>query len=279
MVGKLCRIQAKLRTVEQQGPILVVAAAIMEGDSILLARREEPNLVGGHLKWELPGGKVEFGETPEQAVQREIHEELGLSIIPRTLIPYIHTNVWEKAGQKKHYAIICYESDLIGPDNFTLSTQITSKVAWFKKDGIDYASTLPGTREFIEHLTLSPKEMEELTACLVRLEPMQNSSSFNSVDYVEIHILPNILTNMWDSLGICIIIKRKYGGKIRLPPSIQRYIYKVHERRAGLTCNMIDKTQVVDEFAKIAREFKKLGYWATKFYGSNIFLSQLEMST
>ncbi len=263
---------------EQQGPILVVAAGIVKGDSILLARREEPGLVGGHLKWELPGGKVEFGETPEEALQREILEELGLRVIPRTLIPYIHTNVWEKAGQKRHYAIICYQSDLVGPNDFMLSGQLTSKAAWLKKDEVDYNSTLPGTREFVERLTVSPEGIEKLMACLVRLEPMQNSSAFGSVDYVEIHILPNILADMWDSLGICIIIKRKYGGKVRLPSSIQRYIYRVHERRAGLSCNIISKEEVMDEFANITREFKKMGYWATKFRGSSLFLSQLEMS-
>ncbi len=263
---------------EQQGPILVVAAGIVKGDNVLLARREEPGLVGGHLKWELPGGKVEFGETPEQALKKEIHEELGLRVIPQTLIPYIHTNIWEKAGQKRHYAIICYQSDLVGPNDFTLSGQFASKAAWFKKDEIDYSSTLSGTQEFVEHLTVSRKEIEEAMTCLVRLEPMQNSSSFSTVDYVEIHILPNILADMCDSLAICLIIRRKYGGKVRLPSSIQPYIYKVHKRRAGLSCNMINKEKVMDEFNSIISEFKKMGYWATKFYGSSVFLSQLEMT-
>lgn len=262
---------------EQQGPILIVAAGIVKGDNVFLARREEPGLVGGHLKWELPGGKVEFGETPEQALEREIHEELGLRVIPQTLIPYIHTNIWEKTGQKRHYAIICYQSDLVGPNDFTLSGQLASKAAWFKKDEIDYNSTLPGTREFVERLTVSRKGIEEAMACLVRLEPMQNTPSFSSVDYVEIHILPNILANMWDSLAICVIIKRKYGGKIRLPSSIQPYIYKMHKRRAGLSCNMINKEKVMDEFVSITSEFKKMGYWATKFHGPSMFLSRLEM--
>jgi mutator protein MutT len=267
------------RAVEEQGPILVVATAIVQGDSVLLARREEPELVGGHLKWELPGGKVEFGETPEEAIKREIHEELGISIVPQVMIPYIHTNVWEKSGERKHYAIICYQSDFAGPDDFTLSHQITSKAAWFKKNEIDYDSTLPGTREFIERLSVSPSEIQELFSCLVRMEPIQDSPSSKTVDYVEIHILPNILADMWNSLGICIIIKRKHEGKIRLPPSIQPYIYKVHEKRAGLTCKMIGKERAVDEFGKITGEFKKMGYWATKFYGSGIFLNRLEAAT
>lgn len=58
--------------------ILVVAAVIQRNARILAARRK----VGGPsgLKWEFAGGKVEPGETPQQALTREIMEELGLVI-------------------------------------------------------------------------------------------------------------------------------------------------------------------------------------------------------
>ena len=58
--------------------VLVVGAAIFDGDRLLAARRREPpELAGG---WELPGGKVDPGETDEQALVRECHEELGVVI-------------------------------------------------------------------------------------------------------------------------------------------------------------------------------------------------------
>ena len=58
--------------------VLVVGAAILDGDRLLAARRREPpELAGG---WELPGGKVDPGETDEQALVRECHEELGVVI-------------------------------------------------------------------------------------------------------------------------------------------------------------------------------------------------------
>ena len=58
--------------------VLVVGAAILDGDRLLAARRiEPPELAGG---WELPGGKVDPGETDEQALLRECHEELGVVI-------------------------------------------------------------------------------------------------------------------------------------------------------------------------------------------------------
>ena len=51
----------------------VVAAVIKREDAILATQRGYGDFKGG---WEFPGGKVEVGETPEQAIIREIHEEL-----------------------------------------------------------------------------------------------------------------------------------------------------------------------------------------------------------
>ena len=58
--------------------VCVVGAAILDGDRLLAARRlEPPELAGG---WELPGGKVDPGETDEEALARECREELGVVI-------------------------------------------------------------------------------------------------------------------------------------------------------------------------------------------------------
>lgn len=61
-------------------PSVVVAAAILgpKGDHVLVARRTAPAATAG--RWELPGGKVEPGESPEAALAREIGEELGCLI-------------------------------------------------------------------------------------------------------------------------------------------------------------------------------------------------------
>jgi 8-oxo-dGTP diphosphatase len=57
---------------------LVVGAAVLKDGRVLSARRTHPVEAAG--RWEFPGGKVEPGETPEQALAREIHEELGCVI-------------------------------------------------------------------------------------------------------------------------------------------------------------------------------------------------------
>ncbi|HRK08285.1 MAG TPA: (deoxy)nucleoside triphosphate pyrophosphohydrolase [Pseudobdellovibrionaceae bacterium] len=59
--------------------ILVVAAAIENNlDEVLIAQRPAGGAIGG--LWEFPGGKIEFGESPQRALEREIEEELGLKI-------------------------------------------------------------------------------------------------------------------------------------------------------------------------------------------------------
>jgi len=54
----------------------VVAALILRADEILICQRRPDQPMA--LKWEFPGGKIEAGETPEQALHRELDEELGI---------------------------------------------------------------------------------------------------------------------------------------------------------------------------------------------------------
>lgn len=67
--------------------ILVAAAALIDADNrVLLARRPPGKQFAGD--WEFPGGKLEIGETPEQALVRELREELAIEVCEPCLAPF-----------------------------------------------------------------------------------------------------------------------------------------------------------------------------------------------
>lgn len=74
-------------TISSKPILLVAAAALIDVDNrVLIAKRPPEKSLAG--LWEFPGGKVDQGETPEQALRRELWEELSIDVCETCLAPF-----------------------------------------------------------------------------------------------------------------------------------------------------------------------------------------------
>lgn len=121
--------------------IRVVAAIIKDGNRIFATQRGYGDLKGG---WEFPGGKIEEGETPQEALIREIKEELETEIVVRELIDTI-----EYDYPKFHLSMDCFWAEIISGD-LTLKEHEAAK--WLKKDELDSVEWLPADITLIEKI-------------------------------------------------------------------------------------------------------------------------------
>ena len=112
--------------------IEVVAAIIRQGDAIFATQRGY-----GDFKdwWEFPGGKMEPGETPKEALIREIHEELDAEI---KIDKLLYTVEWDYPSF--HLTMHCFMSTLLN-EAFHLKEHEAAR--WLKKDEIYSVNWLP----------------------------------------------------------------------------------------------------------------------------------------
>ncbi|MPZ66058.1 MAG: NUDIX domain-containing protein [Pseudonocardiaceae bacterium] len=74
------RVRARAEELAERSAPVIVGAAVLSRGRLLAAQRSYPEAVAG--RWELPGGRVEAGETEQQALARECREELGIDVVP-----------------------------------------------------------------------------------------------------------------------------------------------------------------------------------------------------
>ena len=120
--------------------VQVVAAIIMREGRILIGRRMAEQ--SHPLKWEFPGGKVEPGETPEQALGRELEEELGISGVDgREITRYQYTY-----PGKQPIALIFFRVKQFQGEPANL---IFHEMAWARAAELAQFDFVEGDRDFI----------------------------------------------------------------------------------------------------------------------------------
>ncbi len=123
--------------------IRVVAAVIRDNkdgiDKIFATARGYGEFKGW---WEFPGGKIEAGETPQEALKREIHEELTADIEVGDLIKTI-----EYDYPNFHLSMDCFWAEVVGGE---LLLKEAEAAKWLSMDELDSVDWLPADQELVD---------------------------------------------------------------------------------------------------------------------------------
>ena len=119
----------------------VVAAIICKDNRIFATQRGDGEFRG---QWEFPGGKVEPGETPEEALIREIKEELDIEI---SVGKYIHTVEYDYPTF--HLSMLCFICKILSG---SLVLKEHEEARWLEKDNLYSVDWLPADLEIVSLL-------------------------------------------------------------------------------------------------------------------------------
>lgn len=134
--------------------IKVAAAIIIQDDKIFATQRGYGEFKDG---WEFPGGKVEEGETPQQALVREIREELDTEIEVGDLFDTV-----EYDYPTFHLSMDCFLCT-VRSGNLVLKEHEAAR--WLTRDDLDSVEWLPADKDLIKKL---PKILRQSTIMIQR---------------------------------------------------------------------------------------------------------------
>lgn len=134
---------------EDMKTIRVVAAVIRSEDKIFATARGYGEFKG---QWEFPGGKIEPGETPQEALVREIQEELDVKTEVGDLIDTI-----EYDYPSFHLSMDCFWCNVTEGE---IKLKEAEDARWLSKDELYSVDWLPADMELIEKLELFNKHLK-----------------------------------------------------------------------------------------------------------------------
>ena len=126
---------------ENRKSIKVVAAIIRDGDKIFATQRGYGDFKD---EWEFPGGKIEEGETPQEALVREIKEELEIEIEVGELIDTI-----EYDYSTFHLSMDCFWAEIVSGD---LVLKEHEAARWLTRAELDSVEWLPADITLIDKI-------------------------------------------------------------------------------------------------------------------------------
>ena len=124
--------------------MLHVVAGIIESDGRVLLCRRHRNSRRFPLKWEFPGGKVESGESPENAIRRELNEELGIIV---SKIEKIDDYLYAYENEKKFHLHFFKIRDHAGK----IKNLQFEDIAWVKPEDLSKYDILSGDKPFLDN--------------------------------------------------------------------------------------------------------------------------------
>jgi 8-oxo-dGTP diphosphatase len=132
-------------TTRQNGPALrfVAAALIVRGGEVVIGQRRSDQPMAS--QWEFPGGKIEPGESPEEALARELEEELGIHAVIGPKVTHIRHNY-------RHGGAVDLQFFAVHEFSGEIENRIYNEVRWARLEDLPAYDFLAADRGLIRDL-------------------------------------------------------------------------------------------------------------------------------
>ena len=136
--------------------VIIKGVIVRDGKLLMVQRKREGH--AAHGLWELPGGKVEFGERLEIACVREVFEETGVRVIPSRIDIEHYQNAFFEDKERGHIILIPVFCTYISTDETQQQDKNVLDIRWVPLHVVRRLPLLEGTLGLIEHLIMHDEQ-------------------------------------------------------------------------------------------------------------------------